>query len=236
MSGHGAAAQEAHADTSETPVAQKSTSGGTAAGTSAEATSVPATPTSTAADAVVATATEPTASEPTSPSSTDSAKEQPQQTKPVRPLKELKAMAIPLVINQSPSAAKTVPTEPAATSGENYLSTVNTPLGPCAWKHFPIKVFMPPAPVSYSQQLETDVRAGFDLWSKVTQGKISFQFVDLRRRGDMVLGWAASRMNLNNSTESGEANVDYRTSGVSIALCRTPEISITRRSLLFCVT
>jgi hypothetical protein len=206
--GHCAAAQEALTDTSETPVAQKSTSGGTAVGTSAEATSPPATPTTTAADAPVATATEP-ASAP----STESAKEPPPQTKPVRAPTELKAMAIPAMTYQPPAVSKTVPAEPAVPSGENYLPTVNTSLGPCAWKHFPIKVFMPSATVSYSQQLETDVRDGFDIWSKVTQGKITFQFVNSSKDADMELGWVASKMKLNNQTESGEANVDYRTTG-----------------------
>ncbi len=112
--------------------------------------------------------------------------------------------------------------EPPNPAAGNYVPSVDTPLGPCAWKRFPIKVFLPPAPVSYTKDMETDIREGFDTWTKLSQNRIAFQFVSSASGADIVIGWASSRKDLHNPTESGEASVNYSTTGSGKRTLKNP--------------
>ncbi len=163
---------------------------------------------------------------------------------PVRPSSGLQALAVPSITPKVPSvpqdavsetasiptpiptgAAASTPPSSAQSSiapGDNYLAAVDTPLGPCVWKRFPIKVFMPAAPVSYGKQLESDVREAFETWSKLSQNKLSFEFVPGSGAADMVLAWAASKASLRDKSESGEANVSYSTTGSGRRTAKNP--------------
>ena len=118
-------------------------------------------------------------------------------------------------------------------SSDNYISTVNTSLGPCIWKHFPLKVFLQSAPVSYFGRMRTEVCEGLDAWSKVSQGKITFQFVDSPKDADIVMGWTASMRNMKNQNESGETNVDYATTGTERRTLKNPG-DISHARITFC--
>lgn len=121
-----------------------------------------------------------------------------------------------------PTVKKSSTSSDDHSSGDNYLSKVNTPFGPCVWKHFPIKLFLISAPVSYFGRMQAEIRDGFEVWSKVSQGKITFQFVDSPADADIVMGWTTSIRNLKNQKESGETNVDYGSTGTERRTLKNP--------------
>ena len=61
--------------------------------------------------------------------------------------------------------------------------------------------------------MESDIRDAFETWSKIAQGKISFQYVSTAKEANVVIAWTASKKNLHNPTESGETTVSYATTG-----------------------
>lgn len=94
-------------------------------------------------------------------------------------------------------------------TGENFLSATDTPLGPCVWNKFPVKVYMDPAPGATAAQLQDDVKDGFETWTKVTGNKLRFEFVSTKNNADITVSWVTSASALADPTEAGEANVSY---------------------------
>ncbi|MBX9568590.1 MAG: matrixin family metalloprotease [Candidatus Obscuribacterales bacterium] len=109
----------------------------------------------------------------------------------------------------SSSSAKPVITQ-VATSGDSFIASTNTSLGPCVWKKFPIKVYMDPAPGATGSQLESEVKEAFEIWTKVTGNKIRFEFTP-KQSANITISWTPTTAGFRDPSEAGESSVDYST-------------------------
>jgi predicted Zn-dependent protease len=128
----------------------------------------------------------------------------------------------------SPSGMKAMPATsarpaitPVATNGDNFISATDTSLGPCAWKKFPVKVFIESAVTPDAERLMSEAKEAFQDWTRVTGNKIRFAFVS-NKNADIVVSWVSSTAGFSNPKEAGNASVDYHTTGSGKKTLKSP--------------
>jgi predicted Zn-dependent protease len=135
----------------------------------------------------------------------------------------LKAMPLPTVV---PVIRK------VAAAGDSFISAVDSSVGPCAWKKFPIKVFIDTAPVATAAQLQQEVKDAFETWTRASGNKLRFEFVP-SQSADIVLTWVGSVAGFKNPKEAGEASVDYHAVGSAKRTLQNPgDIKVAHVKLL----
>lgn len=125
----------------------------------------------------------------------------------------------------APLSAAVTPSKPVITpvpiTGENFVAVTDTPLGPCVWKKFPIKVFVTTAPGANGARFQSEVKDAFSSWTQATGNKIRFEFVP-NSNADIVVTWVENQAGFRNPKEAGEASVDYHTQGKDKKTLRNP--------------
>lgn len=128
---------------------------------------------------------------------------------------------VPMVPTVAAPAVKKPVIRPVPVTGDNFISVSDSPLGPCVWIKFPIKVFVATAPGANGAQLVAEAKNAFNTWTQATGNKIRFEFVPTSN-ADMVVTWVTSQAGFTNQKEAGEASVDYHTQGKDKKTLKNP--------------